>query len=102
MYVDIQLDTGGFILGLMVDERETAMSVRFLEKNTVTDLFSFKTPVWISKSNIITTYPPTYSLEKLGFERIRENVYKEIEPSSDEDYIPEEDEEEEEEEERLN
>ena len=98
MYVDIQLEKG-FAVAKVEDERESAMFVRILEMNKDSELFSFKSPVWISKGKIISIYT---TLEKMGYEQCGNNLFKEIEIESDEEYIPDEDEEEDEEEEQLN
>jgi len=98
MYVEVQLDKGGFAVARVEDERDSAVFVRILEKNQRSELFSFKTPVWISKGKIISTYPENYPMEKFGYEQSGINLFREIEISSDEDYVPDEDEEEDEEE----
>jgi len=97
MYVDIQLDKGGFAIAYAEDERDSAMFVRILERNHGSELLSFKTPVWISKGKIISTYPENYPLEKIGYEQCGNNLFREIEITSDDEYVPEEDEEDEEE-----
>lgn len=103
MYVEVQTENGGFAIAFVEDERENVMFVRFLEKNANDDFFSFKTPVWISKGKIISTYPVNnYSIKKLGYEQVNGNKFRELEITSDEEYIPEEDDEEEDEEEHLN
>ena len=99
MYVEVQLDKGGFSVASVEDEREHAMFVRFLEMNTTDNLYSFKSPVWISKGKIVTNCS---SLCKLGYEQVGINLYREVEITSDEDYVPEEDDEDEDEEEHLN
>lgn len=99
MYVEVQLDKGGFSAAAVEDERENVVFVRFLELNAKDNLFSFKSPVWISKGKVISIYP---SLEKMGYEQVGNNLYREFEITSDEDYVPDEEEEEEDEEEQLN
>lgn len=93
MYVDIHLQpSSSYYIGEVVDEKETAYKIRCLEPIDDSEHFSFRNPVWMAKGNVINSYSKTKTLEDLGYEEIGDNIYKFIDPTSDEDYLPSEEE----------
>lgn len=98
MFVDIQLESGGFTLGDIVDDRGKAVKVRVLEQHANDDSrYSFKSPVWIDKDRVVYSYKENQTINNLGYEEVEYNVYREIDDPIDEDYVPPKDDDEDEE-----
>ena len=89
MFVDIQLDDG-VILTEMIDEKETSVLVKCLEETDNQGHYSFRSPVWISKEHIISSYSAVRDMNSLGYEKVSDNLFISND-SSDEEFVPSDD-----------
>lgn len=89
MFVDIQLGDG-VILAEMIDEKETSVLVKCLEETDNQGHYSFRTPVWISREHIISSYSTVSDMDSLGYEKVNDNLFISND-ISDEDFVPSED-----------
>ena len=86
MFVDIQLGDG-VIIAEMIDEKETSVLVKCLEETDNQGHYSFRSPVWISKEHILSSYSAVRDMESLGYEEVSDNLFISND-SSDEDFVP--------------
>ena len=91
MFVDIQLGDG-VIIAEMIDEKETSVLVKCLEETDNQGHYSFRSPVWISKEHILSSYSSIRDVESLGYEEVSDNLYVQLD-SSDIEFIPTDEEE---------
>ena len=94
MFVDIQLGDG-VILAELIQEKENTVLVSCLEETDNEGHYSFRSPVWISKEHIISSYSAVRDMDSLGYEEVSDNLFISND-ASDEDFVPSEDEEDEE------